>query len=191
MFIARFNRVLKYRLLGGATLGTEISINSILLELFTHLYGRSLDKTSEEHKELKSQCQKRRAKKLLKLCCFNKGVYIKVGQHTAVMDYLLPFEYVQTMKISHCHAPENLIENTFKIIKEELKQEPLEGFKSIDPKTLSTTSLAQVHKATLHNGEVVAGKFQHLYVQGNSQVDIKTIEILFKIMTWIFAEFKF
>lgn len=37
----------------------------------------------------------------------------------------------------------------------------------------------------------MAVKVQHPYVQGNSKVDMKTMEILVKIMSWVFPEFKF
>lgn len=44
--------------------------------------------------------------------------------------------------------------------------QPLEIFESIEPEPLGTASLAQVHKATLKDGTVVAVKVQHPYVQG-------------------------
>lgn len=145
MFSARFTRILKYTLIGGATLGTAASLhgnqyqlNSIGIVRLSRaaitvfkvgviykkdLYGPNLDKASKEYIELKSLCHKKSAEKLLELCCINKGVYIKVGQHIAALDYLLPSEYVQTMKVLHCHAPENPIEDIYRVIKEELKQE--------------------------------------------------------------------
>lgn len=38
---------------------------------------------------------------------------------------------------------------------------------------------------------MVAVKVQHPYVYGNSKVDIKTMEMLVKVVSWIFPEFKF
>lgn len=69
--------------------------------------------------------------------------------------------------------------------------QPLELFKSFDTQPLGTASLAQVHKATLHDGSIIAVKVQHPYVQGNAKVDLKTMEYLVKIMSWVFPEFKF
>lgn len=37
----------------------------------------------------------------------------------------------------------------------------------------------------------MAVKVQHPYVQGNANVDLKTMECLVKIMSWVFPEFKF
>lgn len=63
-------------------------------------------------------------------------------------------------------------------------------FESFDPEPLGTASLAQVHRATLKNGQEVAVKVQHPYVMGNSKVDMKTMEYLCKIMSIVFPDFK-
>ncbi|RZB39466.1 putative aarF domain-containing protein kinase 1 [Asbolus verrucosus] len=211
--LSRVGYLLKYTVLGTAALGTAASLHGNQYQLDSigivrltraavtvfqigviykrDLYGKRLDKSSEEYKNLKSVCHKRSAEKLLDLCCTNKGVYIKVGQHIAALDYLLPSEYVQTMKILHCHAPTNPIEDVYKVIREDLKKEPFEIFKTIEPEPLGTASLAQVHKATLPDGSAVAVKVQHPYVQGNAKIDMKTMEYLVKIMSWVFPEFKF
>lgn len=63
-------------------------------------------------------------------------------------------------------------------------------FESFDEQPLGTASLAQVHRATLKNGQQVAVKVQHPYVLGNSKVDMKTMELLCKIMSFVFPDFK-
>lgn len=63
-------------------------------------------------------------------------------------------------------------------------------FESFDAEPLGTASLAQVHRATLKNGQEVAVKVQHPYVMGNSKVDMKTMEYLCKIMSIVFPDFK-
>lgn len=55
---------------------------------------------------------------------------------------------------------------------------------------MGIASLAQVHRATLKNGKEVAVKVQHPYVKGNSVVDMKTMEVLCKVMSWVFPDFK-
>ncbi|XP_044260030.1 aarF domain-containing kinase 1 [Tribolium madens] len=209
----KLNRLVKYSLVASATIGTAVSLqgnqyqlNSIGIVRLTRaavtvfqigviykkdLYGQNLDKNSEDYKKLKSICHKRSAEKLLELCCTNKGTYIKVGQHLAALDYLLPPEYVQTMKVLHSHAPTNPIEDVHKVLREDLKKDPFEVFQTIEPEPLGTASLAQVHKATLKDGTTVAVKVQHPYIQGNARVDLKTMEFLVKIMSWVFPEFKF
>lgn len=86
-----------------------------------NLYAQEWDKTSVEYKELKSKTHSVAAGKLLQLICTNKGVYIKVGQHIGSLDYLLPPEYVQTMKVLHSDAPKNPVEDLYKVIRQDLK----------------------------------------------------------------------
>ena len=46
-----------------------------------------------------------------------------------------------------------------------------------DPEPLGAASLAQVHRATLRDGSVVAVKVQHLHVKEHTFVDMKTMEV--------------
>lgn len=87
----------------------------------TLLYSREWDKNSQEYIEARSQAHQIGAEKLLELCKTNKGVYIKVGQHVGALDYLLPNEYVTTMRILHKSAPKNTVEELYKVIEEDLK----------------------------------------------------------------------
>lgn len=165
MFItSRMRPIIKYSLIGGAIGSTALSLqrnqyewDSIGIVRLSRaavtvfkigviykkdLYGKGLDKKSQEYKDLKvyiipiritsidicmyifqSICHQRCAEKLLELCCANRGVYIKVGQHIAALDYLLPSEYVQTMKVLHSQAPTTDIKDIYKVIKEDLKKD--------------------------------------------------------------------
>lgn len=155
------------------------------------LYDSKFDKTTAEYLQLKSEVHKYGAKKLLELCCANKGVYIKVGQHIGALDYLLPQEYVQTMRVLHSSAPQSSFKDVLAVIREDFSRDPYEIFQSIEPEPLGTASLAQVHKAVLRNGEVVAVKVQHRAVKSNSYVDIKTMSALVRLTSFVFPNFKF
>lgn len=136
-------RLLKYSAISGGVLLTAVSlhtndydVNSIGVVRLTraastvygigrlyreHLYKREWDKQSAEYKEEKSRVHRLAAEKLLELICINKGVYIKVGQHIGSLDYLLPKEYVSTMKVLHSNAPKNPVADLYKVIKQDLK----------------------------------------------------------------------
>lgn len=210
-------KLLKYAIFSLGTIGTagtfaslranQYNVDSIGLVRFgrasftaltivfyykTSLYGRGkrLDKNSDEYTTLRSEVHQKAAEKLLKLCQLNKGVYIKVGQHIGALDYVLPSEYVNTMKVLHSQAPASTIEEVYKVFKEDLKRDPNDVFESVDPKPLGAASLAQVHKAKMKDGRVVALKVQHPTVKGNSLVDMKTMEILAKVVSWVLPDFK-
>jgi len=158
-------------------------------------YQRSLfsprDLSPEEYGVAKSSCHLRAAETLLDLCRVNGGVFIKMGQHIGALDYLLPEEYVNTMKVLHSNAPEMPLEDIYEVIREELKKEPLELFAEFDPKPLGSASLAQVHKAKLFSGEEVAVKVQHKYVKRHSFVDIWTCHVLMRTVKAVFPQFEF
>lgn len=146
MLSRNLSKFLKYSLYGGVTVGSAVvalkyhdaDYNSFAIVRLTRtactavdigrtykslLYSREWDKNSTEYLEVKSQAHQIGAEKLLKLCKANKGVYIKVGQHVGALDYLLPNEYVQTMRILHKDAPRNTVEELYEVIKEDLKKD--------------------------------------------------------------------
>ncbi|XP_014282128.1 aarF domain-containing kinase 1 isoform X1 [Halyomorpha halys] len=206
-------QILKYTIIGGGLVGTAISYKAnmynfeaiglfrfgraaatalaIGLHYRKQLYLTDLDPQSLDYFNLRSKTHKEAAVKLLELCCMNKGVFIKVGQHIGSLEYLLPIEYVETMKILHSHAPQSPLKDIYSVIKEDLHKDPSELFIEFDTEPIGTASLAQVHRAKLKDGRVVAVKVQHPFVRGNSIVDMKTMEVLINIMAWVFPEFKF
>ena len=54
------------------------------------------------------------------MCCKNGGAFIKVGQHVGTLEYLLPKEYVQTMKVLHNQAPQSPVEDMYRVFEEDL-----------------------------------------------------------------------
>ncbi|XP_045307657.1 aarF domain-containing protein kinase 1 isoform X4 [Leopardus geoffroyi] len=64
-------------------------------------------------------------------------------------------------------------------------------FMSFDDTPLGAASLAQVHKAVLHDGRTVAVKVQHPKVQAQSSKDILLMEVLVLAVKQLFPEFEF
>jgi aarF domain-containing kinase len=54
------------------------------------------------------------------LCCKNGGCFIKVGQHLAALEYLLPPEYIEVMKVLHSDAPQTPVEKLYKVLEQDL-----------------------------------------------------------------------
>ncbi|XP_045498783.1 aarF domain-containing kinase 1 [Colias croceus] len=214
MLIRNVSRVVKYGLYGSVAIGSGAFVTSVYtdgdydsLAVVRHtraartaldigriyksmLYSQEWDKESKEYLQVKSDAHKAGAEKLLELCKTNKGVYIKVGQHVGALDYLLPSEYVSTMRVLHKDAPRNTVEELYKVIKDELKKDPSELFVEFDPEPLGTASLAQVHRARLKDGREVAVKVQHHYVRKNISIDLTWMEFLINVMSKVFPEFQ-
>ncbi|CAG0906463.1 unnamed protein product, partial [Cyprideis torosa] len=87
------------------------AITSIALDYRLTIYSNhGLNVESPEYIAMRSNVHKRSADRLLNMCRRNGGVYIKVGQHVAAMEHLLPDEFVDTMKSLQSGAPESSME---------------------------------------------------------------------------------
>ena len=129
------------------------------------------------------QVHLRSAERLREMCWRNGGCFIKVGQHIGALDYLLPDEYVSTMKVLHQHAPESPVDDIKYIIAADLGRNVDELFTSCEERPIASASLAQVHRATRRSdGETVAIKVQHRHIKAHSAVDMATMEVHVCIM---------
>lgn len=169
---------------------TGITTARIIKEYKFSLYN--LESGSEEYEEALSKAHTRSAKKILKLVWRNRGVYVKVGQHLGGMDYLLPKEYTDILKVLHSSAPQSSVESIKQVIKEDLKIDDVDDvFEEFSVKPLGTASLAQVHRAKLKkDGQVVAVKVQHPTIQYHAGLDMDMMESALILVSRIFPNFE-
>ncbi|XP_066132398.1 aarF domain-containing protein kinase 1 isoform X4 [Saccopteryx bilineata] len=161
---------------GAVRVGRAVATTAVIsYDYLTSL--RSVPYGSEEYLQLRSEVHLRSARRLCELCCANRGTFIKVGQHLAALEYLLPQEYTSTLKVLHSQAPRSSMQEVCQVIREDLGQEIHDLFVSFDDTPLGAASLAQVHKAVLHDGRTVAVKVQHPKVQVQSSKDILLMEV--------------
>ncbi|XP_072618205.1 aarF domain-containing protein kinase 1 isoform X1 [Vulpes vulpes] len=175
---------------GAVRVGRAVATTAVIsYDYLTSL--RSVPYGSEEYLQLRSKVHLRSARRLCELCCANRGTFIKVGQHLGALDYLLPEEYTSTLKVLHSQAPQSSIQEVRQVIREDLGKEIHDLFVSFDDTPLGAASLAQVHKAVLHDGRTVAVKVQHPKVQAQSSKDILLMEVLVLAVKQLFPEFEF
>lgn len=170
----------------GRAAVTTAAISYDYLTAFKHV-----EHGTDQYFELRSKVHLRSAERLRDLCCANRGTFIKVGQHLGALDYLLPEEYTTTLKVLHSKAPESTMEEIQQVVREDLGKELSELFVAFEEKPQGAASLAQVHKAVLHDGRTVAVKVQHPKVQRQSTKDIMVMEVLVKVVHWLFPDFAF
>ncbi|XP_026975989.1 aarF domain-containing protein kinase 1 isoform X5 [Sagmatias obliquidens] len=170
------NKYLDLNDFGAVRVGRAVATTAaISYDYLTSL--RSVPYGSEEYLQLRSKVHLRSARRLCELCCANRGTFIKVGQHLGALDYLLPEEYTSTLKVLHSQAPQSSMQEVRQVIREDLGKEIHDLFMSFDDTPLGAASLAQVHKAVLHDGRTVAVKVQHPKVQAQSSKDILLMEV--------------
>ncbi|XP_040266838.1 aarF domain-containing protein kinase 1 isoform X2 [Bufo bufo] len=148
---------------------------------------RRVPPATQEYDIIISQVHARSARRLLDLCCANRGTYIKLGQHLGALEYLLPPEYTSTLGVLHSRAPSTPLPDVLHIIQEELGKETSELFAHFEETPLGAASLAQVHRAVLRDGQTVAVKVQHPKVRKQSSRDI----LIMEVVKAVFPQFEF
>ncbi|KAJ3682659.1 hypothetical protein LUZ60_012886 [Juncus effusus] len=151
-----------------------------------------LEEGSADWLRTRHQVHKRSALRLQDLCFRNGGIYIKLGQHVGQLEYVVPEEYVQTMRESMLkRCPVSSYDQVRRVIIRELGQAPENIFAEFDPVPLASASLAQVHAARTHEGHKVAVKVQHTHLTDTAVVDIATVDFLVNFLHRCFPAFDY
>ncbi len=148
--------------------------------------------TSTNAEDIPANVHQRNANRLLQLCRTNGGVYIKVGQHLANLDLLLPDEYLKTLSSLFDNAPVSSFENVCHVVQEELGSSPKHLFSEFSTVPFASASLAQVHIAKCRStGKKLAVKVQHMGLRETSMGDLLAMATVTKIAEKLFDEFNF
>lgn len=133
------------------------------------------------------------AGRLLALCRENGGVYVKVGQHLANLDYLIPEEYIEALSSLFDDAPVTPYDDVREVVRQDLGAYPDEIFDSFDVEPIASASLAQVHVARQRGtGKKLAVKVQHRGLRETSRGDIFALQTAVNVLEFLFpAEFRY
>jgi ubiquinone biosynthesis protein len=114
--------------------------------------------------------------------------FIKLGQVLSTRSDFLPFEVIEELeKLQDEAAPCEYVEIK-KIIEAEFGLKIDKIFKTFDKTPVASASIAQVHKATLKNGVVVAVKVQRPGVRESFETDLKILKIFAGLVEKYFPE---
>ena len=146
----------------------------------------------QKHRGTTNNIHKRNALRLLNLCRINGGVYVKVGQHLANLDLLLPEEYINTLSSLFDDAPATTYSDVCAVVKEELGSAPDELFDDFAKEPFASASLAQVHTAKCKmTGRKLAIKVQHRRLRETSAGDLLAMSTVVQIADRLFDDFNF
>lgn len=148
--------------------------------------------TSMEGGSSKSRLHKKSAERLLRLCRQNGGVYIKVGQHLANLDYLIPQEYIEVLSSLFDDAPQSSFDDVCSVIEEDLGGKVGDLFDDFDPVPVASASLAQVHVAyDKKTKRKLAVKVQHRGLRESSVGDIYAVTSVVGAIESMLKDFTF
>lgn len=157
--------------------------NQITLVLAQQGLGYLFDKMNIKKIFKKKEIKKKEKPKRLRQALEKLGpTFIKLGQILSLRPDLIPKEYVKELGNLQDKVPSFSYEEVEKIIKDELKEPINKLFTNFSKKPIASASIAQVHKAKLKNGSLVAVKVQRPNVKEIMETDIEIMFYIAKLL---------
>ncbi len=174
------SRPVRFRFLRAfsVTLGIALDIS-----LF-HLLGKLLG--SEWEAARMPAVYGKNARKLKNFLLMMQGIFIKAGQMISIMSNFLPDYFRKELEDLQDKIPPRPLGEMTGRIRRELGKDADQIFAEFDPTPIASASLAQVHRARLHDGRQVAVKIQYLDIESNTREDLRTIKGLLSFYGFFF-----
>lgn len=116
--------------------------------------------------------------------------FTKLGQIMAIREDLLPEAITQELDSLMDHLPPIPYEQVQEIIERELGEPVDVLFQSIDPDPLGAASIAQVHRATTHDGDDVVVKVIKPGIRDVVTSDLKLLEFFGGFLQWLLPRYQ-
>jgi len=123
------------------------------------------------------------AQHLYELAVRRQGLLIKFGQAVGSRPDLIPDEYIDVLSKLQDQVPSRPYAVIKQAVEAELQRPLGDVFASFEEEPIASASLAQVHKATLKDGRVVAVKVQYPGIQEIVETDLANIRFLLRILS--------
>lgn len=138
-----------------------------------------------------SRRHRRNAEALYQLAARLQGLMIKPCQFLSSRADLVPDEYIDVLSRLQDKVPPRPYSEIRQVIRRELGGWPEDLYASFDQRPIAAASLAQVHRARLHNGRDVAVKVQYPGIEVIAGADLKNMMLLARMLSRIERPFDF
>jgi aarF domain-containing kinase len=155
------------------------------------MYGVGGD--SGDYKEKLSAAHLRSAERMLAVAqsAAGQGIYVKAGQHVCSLRPAIPEEYTSVLSVLHDDVQPRPFWEVVETLELALGAKVHDVFINVDPVPLGCASLAQVHRATLLDGRVVAVKVQHRHMDMMVAADFAMLKTASKFVSYFFPDLGF
>lgn len=137
------------------------------------------------------KAHERNAKRVLKAMVELEGLWVKLGQYLSTRADVLPQAYISLLKHLQDSLPPRPLEEVCHTIENELGKSVEELFMNFDREPLATASIAQVHRATLNDGQNVVVKVQHDGIKTVILEDLKVAKLVVDWIAWAEPQYDF
>ncbi|KAK3041534.1 hypothetical protein RJ639_002220 [Escallonia herrerae] len=177
------NRIHSVPIVGFDGMGEHIQeAHEIIYLDYKALQQREKWTNKSKRATLWEKAHQRNAKRVLRLIIELEGLWVKLGQYLSTRADVLPDAYIRLLRQLQDSLPPRRLEEVCRSIQKELGMSMDDLFLNFVEVPLATASIAQVHRATLRDGQEVVVKVQH---EGIKTVILKDLKNAKSIVDWI------
>ena len=190
MQIPRFHKtyrnIKRYRQIFAVLLkyGFEDAVERLKLDTLIK-FGRKLSRKTKSAEQYEHMTTAQR----LRMALADLGTtFIKLGQVLSTRADLIPLDFVKELEQLQDKVPPFPLDEAMKIVSAQLNKPIADIFLSFSEQPIAAASIAQVHRATLLNGQPVAVKIQRPKIKNTIESDISILYDLANLVEKYFPE---
>ncbi len=185
-FHKTYRNIKRYRQIFAVLLkfGFEDTVERLKLDTIIK-FGRKLTRRAREAEKYEHMTTSQR----LRMALADLGpTFIKLGQVLSTRPDLVPIDLVKELEKLQDKVPSFPSDEAMKIVSAQLNKPISEIFLSFSEQPMAAASIAQVHRATLLNGQPVAVKIQRPKIRNIIETDISILYDLANLVEKYFPE---